>query len=148
MTTHSEMDIHEIRRRNLRRLAAGYKNRAEFARAIGRSDQQAWALVGEKTTKGIGGRIARDIEEKLNLPRGALDHLEEPPAEESGGSVDEQMLLECLRAVRQEIRRLGLQLDPEDADELLVRATMLLYSFSQDAGELLPAHTALRAARL
>lgn len=148
MTAHNEMDIHEIRRRNLRRLAAGYKNRAEFARAIGRSDQQAWALVGEKSTKGIGGRIARDIEEKLNLERGSLDHLDDLPAPEEQAGLNEQLLLDCLRAVRQEITRLGLQLDPEDADELLVRATMLLYSFSQDAGELLPAHTALKAARL
>ena len=148
MTANSEMDIHEIRRRNLRKLANGYKNRAEFARAIGRSDQQAWALVGEKTTKGIGGRIARDIEEKLGLERGALDQLEGSAAPEAEAGVDEKLLLDCLRAIRKEIARLQLQLDPEDADELLVRATMLLYTFSKEAGELLPAHTALGAARL
>ena len=49
---------------------------ADLARALGRSQQQVrtWFLpTSTKEARRIGERLARDIEEKLGLPRYALD---------------------------------------------------------------------------
>ena len=43
---------------------------ADFARAIGRDDAQVWQFMNQRS---IGEKLARDIEAKLSLPRGALD---------------------------------------------------------------------------
>ena len=145
------MDVNEIRRRKARQLArqlaggsgTGFK---EIALKMGWSQSMTSQFLGASAPRKITDKRAREIESKFGKPHGWLDREEEAPEAEAG--VDEKLLLDCLRAIRKEIARLQLQLDPEDADELLVRATMLLYTFSKEAGELLPAHTALGAARL
>ena len=146
------MDINELRRRKARELARGLtgglrKGHPEMAERMGWDSSLTSQLIGDNARRKITDRRAREIESKFGKPHGWMDQQEVEPVR-SEGEVDEKLLLDCLRAIRKEIARLQLQLDPEDADELLARATMLLYTFSKEAGELLPAHTALGAARL
>src|SRR5690606_33075987 len=71
------MGIYETRRNNLRLLidqkAGG--NMAEFGRAVGRERAQIKQYLSPDYNEGrsIGERVARDIEQKIGVPRGALD---------------------------------------------------------------------------
>jgi hypothetical protein len=108
---YTKMDINEIRRANMRRLAANYKNRAEFARVLGRSEQQLYHLIGKKNPKNIGNRIARDVEDKLGLKTGSLDILQEPstsgPATARDG-VNLELLEDCITAIEEAIAEQGI----------------------------------------
>jgi SOS-response transcriptional repressor LexA len=71
------MSEHLVRVEALRahQRARGWTD-ADLARALGRSQQQirTWFLpVEQRDARRIGERLARDIEEKLGLPRYALD---------------------------------------------------------------------------
>ncbi|WP_444893609.1 hypothetical protein ACJJIE_03750 [Microbulbifer sp. TRSA001] len=104
------MDINEIRRTNIRRIAADYKNRAEFARKVGRSEQQLYSLIGKGATKTIGNRIARDLEERLGLKEGELDRLESNDSTAKIASdIDLELLRKCIDAIEVEIEKQGLQ---------------------------------------
>lgn len=70
-----DMSVAAARRANLAQIIEdrfGGKT-ADCARAIGRLDAQLWAVLNG--VRNIGERLARDIEEKLNLPTGSLDQL-------------------------------------------------------------------------
>ncbi|QFT55602.1 hypothetical protein [Microbulbifer sp. THAF38] len=105
------MDINEIRRTNIRRIAADYKNRAEFARKVDRSEQQLYSLISKGATKTIGNRIARDLEEKLGLKEGELDRLESSNDSTSkiASDIDLELLRKCIDAIEVEIEKQGLQ---------------------------------------
>jgi hypothetical protein len=64
---------------------------ADFARSIDRSPAQVWQFMNQRN---IGERLARDIEDKLGLPKGALDGNQEAPR---GLTADELELLEKYR---------------------------------------------------
>ncbi|MCH9691699.1 MAG: hypothetical protein K0U59_06500 [Gammaproteobacteria bacterium] len=99
------MDINDIRRTNLRRIASKYKSRAAFARVLDRSEQQLYYLIGPSADKPIGDRVARHVENRLDLSRGTLDLLQETaktPAVASDG-VNLEVLQDCIVAVEAEI---------------------------------------------
>lgn len=144
------MDVNEIRLQKTRELArrlskdggSGFK---EIAEKMGWQQSLTSQLLGANAKRKITDQRAREIEKAFGKEHGWLDHLE-PAAHDSVDN--EALLLACMRAVRDEIRRLNLNLTPDDADELLVKSTIILYRFSQQAGDLLPASIAIASARL
>ena len=67
------MDIQEIRRHNAHLLAEQYKTLTAFAEAIGRPPTQVSRFMGKNPTRGIGNKIARQIENTFDKPHGWLD---------------------------------------------------------------------------
>ncbi|MGR5061999.1 S24 family peptidase [Photobacterium sp. DNB22_13_2] len=65
--------IEDLRLYNARLLTDKFDTLAEFANAIDRSATQVSRLVGKNPTKSIGSRMARHIEQALQLPEGWLD---------------------------------------------------------------------------
>lgn len=70
--------IEQIRLDNVLRLADSYPTLSDFAQRIERSPTQVSRFMGKNPTKKIGGQLARDIEEKLHMPSGYLDHIHDP----------------------------------------------------------------------
>ncbi len=68
------MDIKQIRLHNFLALAAGYTTKQEFCRAI--DIRPAYFSQVKAGTKAIGDKVARRIEELLELPGGFLDTLQ------------------------------------------------------------------------
>jgi len=69
------MDITEVRRNNLQKFIKDkFKTRKEFAVQVGKSYSQvmSWFVSG-KSQKNIGEKLARDLEEALELPENWLD---------------------------------------------------------------------------
>ena len=145
------MDVNEIRLRKTRQLARQLTgNRESGFREI--SEKMGWSqsltsqLLGASAKRKITDSRARDIEVKFGKPHGWLDQSAEAVATEA--EVDEQLLLQCLQDVRDEIASLDLNLTPDDADKLQVRATIVLYKLRKELGDLATARAALSAARL
>lgn len=68
------MNIISIRRQNVQALIQRHQlSLRSFADAIERSPAQVSAIAGRNPHKGIGHVLARHIEERFNLPAGALD---------------------------------------------------------------------------
>ena len=67
------MDIQEIRRHNSRLLASRFKTLTEFAEALDRAPTYVSRFLGKNPTRGIGGKIAREIETAFDKPHGWLD---------------------------------------------------------------------------
>lgn len=144
------MDVNEIRREKTRRLARQLTGDRESGfREI--ADKMDWSqsltsqMLGSNANRKITDKRAREIESKFGKPHGWLDRQERESA--PGNDLDEELLLQCLQEVRREIARLGLNLTPEDADELEIRSAIVLYRFSREAGKVLPAHIAITTAR-
>jgi len=71
------MDATTIRTHNVRKLIADAGGPAEWLRKYGGEHwQQAQVAqwISHKRPKGIGGRLARKLEQVMELPYGALDH--------------------------------------------------------------------------
>ena len=70
-------NIKDIRRENVSRLIAQCKNTSEFAAIIGKDSSQVrqWfpRANGDAAKKGIGDKIAKQIEEAFHKPDGWLD---------------------------------------------------------------------------
>lgn len=69
------MDIKQIRLHNFLALAAGYQTKQEFCVAIG--IRPAYFSQVKAGTKAIGDKVARRIEEQLDIPTGFLDTLQD-----------------------------------------------------------------------
>lgn len=67
------MNIKDIRRQNLRRLARSIGGITILAQKLGRSQPQISHLVGENHRKNIGDKFAALIEQTFNKPAGWLD---------------------------------------------------------------------------
>lgn len=65
------MDISEIRLNNIKKLIEEYGSQVKFSKATKRAPQQIAQWLNK--TKNIGEKIARNVEEKLELPLGYLD---------------------------------------------------------------------------
>lgn len=65
--------IYDIRLENTRAAAERIGGQARLADRLGMSRQQVSHIIGAKTYKNIGGRLARRIEVGLQLPVGDLD---------------------------------------------------------------------------
>lgn len=68
-------DIKEIRRENMRALAKVAGGVSYLANVLSKSQSQISQLIGKCPSKNIGDRIARQIEEIFNKPRGWMDVL-------------------------------------------------------------------------
>lgn len=67
------MDIKQIRYLNTRAVVAKAGGITALADKLGKSQSQVSAFAGINPHKGIGDKIARQIEEAYDLPRGWLD---------------------------------------------------------------------------
>lgn len=65
-------DITCTRRNNLKRIVSSYPSQAAFAEAVGKTPQQIGGMLSG--SKSFGSKIARELEEKLELEPGVLDH--------------------------------------------------------------------------
>jgi len=69
------MDISEIRQRNAKYLAQKIGGINAFSEKLGKSQPQISHIIGERPTKNIGNKIAREIEQAFNLEKDWLDHV-------------------------------------------------------------------------
>lgn len=67
------MDSKTIRYNNARDLVAKAGGVSAFAERLGKGQSQTSQFAGENPIKGIGGKIAREIEEAFDKPKGWLD---------------------------------------------------------------------------
>ena len=65
----------EIRYLNVRKLVADFGGVSALADKLNKTQAQVSAFAGEKPRKGIGNKVARDIETTFDLPRGWMDVL-------------------------------------------------------------------------
>jgi SOS-response transcriptional repressor LexA len=76
------MNVKDIRRKNLRRLARLAGGITDLSERLDRSQSQISHLIGNSPIKNIGDRLANHIERVFNKPYGWLDH--EHTSEEEG----------------------------------------------------------------
>ena len=77
MSTNEKDALKRIRIANLSRLAELNGSRSRLAEILGKAPQQINDMI--RGTKSFGARIAREIEDKLDLPPGlSLIHISEP----------------------------------------------------------------------
>lgn len=74
------MDVHQIRRANLQKLAEEYGGPTALGEKLDRSQSQVSQLLSGKL---MGSKLARDIEERLGLANGVLDHYSMEAREET-----------------------------------------------------------------
>ncbi|MFW2082869.1 LexA family protein [Acinetobacter guillouiae] len=71
------MDSKSIRYRNTRLLVEEIGGVSNFAEKINKGQSQTSQFAGTNPIKGIGNKVAREIEEAFNKPHGWLDHVHE-----------------------------------------------------------------------
>lgn len=84
----------------MRRLVAAAGGPAEWARKYGADrwvQAQVSQWISEANPKGIGGRLARDLEKAMNLPHGSIDL---PPGESQPATLDRDKLTAAIEFVR------------------------------------------------
>lgn len=95
-----DMDASTARTLHMRRLVAEAGGPAEWVRRYG-ADRWAQAQVSqwisEASPKGIGGRLARDLEKAMGLAHG---HLDLPPSESQVPTLDREKLSAAIEFVR------------------------------------------------
>jgi phage repressor protein C with HTH and peptisase S24 domain len=84
------MNIKEIRYLNARALVDRAGGVSAFAERIGKGQSQVSQFAGENPIKGIGDKIAGQIEEAFGLPRGYMDRLHGDEGERVDGSPSEE----------------------------------------------------------
>jgi SOS-response transcriptional repressor LexA len=77
------MNVKDIRRKNLRRLARSVGGITDLSERLDRSQSQISHLIGNSPIKNIGDRLANHIEKVFDKPHGWLDH--EHAVEEEAG---------------------------------------------------------------
>lgn len=77
------MNVKDIRRKNLRKLARSVGGITDLSERLDRSQSQISHLIGNSPIKNIGDRLASHIESVFNKPHGWLDH-EHSVEEEEG----------------------------------------------------------------
>jgi len=70
-----QMDIHDIRRENARRLAKQSGSQSAFIKKTNKPQTLISRSIGKNPTKQIGGNFARDIESSFNKAHGWLDQI-------------------------------------------------------------------------
>jgi SOS-response transcriptional repressor LexA len=80
------MNVKDIRRKNLRKLARLEGGITDLSERLDRSQSQISHLIGNSPIKNIGDRLANHIEAIFDKPHGWLDH--EHEAEEEDGLYD------------------------------------------------------------
>lgn len=103
-------------------------SRAEFARRMGwKSAARVQRYITDKqSSKGIGGRLAREIEEKLDLPKFSMD-TPVPPSPGAGLKI-----VPVNNPMAEQLLALFNELSPDGQDLLLIRANRLYTEEHQD----------------
>lgn len=81
------MNIKQIRYANARRLVSQSGGITAFANRIDKSQSQASQIAGENPIKGIGDKVAKQIEQAFGLPVGWMDRLPDAGAAEDRNEV-------------------------------------------------------------
>lgn len=81
------MNIKQIRYTNARRLVSQSGGITAFANKIDKSQSQASQIAGENPIKGIGDKVAKQIEQAFGLPVGWLDRSPESATAENQNDV-------------------------------------------------------------
>lgn len=102
------VDIAEVRRNRLRKVAKDLGGPAKLAQKVEKSESQISQLIGKNPTRNVGRGLAREIETTLNLEKWWLDGRAE-------GDAREELIAEMVR-----------ELTPEQQDELLEGLRSLL----------------------
>ncbi len=105
--------LQAIRLRNLRALAdemTGQNKFVQLAEKLDKSPQQISHLAGKNPTKPIGEKLAREIEQKANKPRGWLDRVH---------GVDDSLLATVTDQVDAAIKEAGITLSAEKRNRLV-----------------------------
>jgi hypothetical protein len=123
--TISGMDASTCRTENARLWVAAAGGPAEFARRYGWVQAQVSQWISPSSPKGIGHKLARDIEAKLGRPAGSMDR---PPASQSV-SISGATIRSAIELTRKALAASGQRhFDPEDEidSEIVARAVMYL----------------------
>lgn len=117
------MDISEIRRANLRKLAKLAGGRPELAEKLEMAYAQLTHLIGKTPTRNIGPNVARRAEEVFGLTHGWLDIIH-TDLEDSKSSKSQSNSLNKLVSDLQELN--AQQLLSEEAIQILQSTVTLL----------------------
>ncbi len=120
--------VYEQRRANLRELMRTWGGPTSLAKKLGHSNGSYLAqLAGPNPSRDLSERTAREIEARLGLPTGWLDH------EHTGtpAQVDDHALGQCVRAVAAALRDAGHRPDPDRMASLV----SLVYDHTRLTGE-------------
>lgn len=133
MIKNSYMDVNEIRRANLRNIAA--KNgtpggSAKLARKLGITDSQMGQLIGKNPKKNIGNTLARRFEAKLGLAHGWLDQPHAVPM------LDQDLLIKAIKLADEACEREDLELPHNKRAMLYMQVFKRLQAGSLDLGEI------------
>lgn len=110
--------VYDLRRHNLRALAQQWGGPTSLSRKLGHSNGSYLAqLIGPHPSREISEKVAREIEGRLNLPSGWMDH-------EHGEArpVDDETLSSCVRAVAATLRDAGHKATPDQLADLAALA--------------------------
>lgn len=103
--------VYETRRDNLKALMTQWGGPTSLAKKLGHTNGSYLAqLAGPNPSREVSEKVAREIEGKLDLPRGWLDQEHEAGARPH---VDDAALGQCVRAVAAQIRDAGLNPNPD-----------------------------------
>lgn len=132
--TISTMELHEIRRENLALLIKRFGSQAKLAELIGIEPP----FISQINTgiRNMGERFARDIEQKLNLPHGAMDQ----PGLEQGSARD----LATLQAIISEVFDAWVAAEGDKSGRAFARFCVSFYRVYLETGEVPDLAQALR----
>ena len=94
----NKLNVHDIRRENLKKIAAGYKQQKDLADALGMAPAYLNNLI---SFKNMGERTARNIEHSLGLPAYCLDQNGDMVVDNDkpSGIIDSAKLAEAIELV-------------------------------------------------
>lgn len=121
--------VFDIRRDNLRRLMEQWGGPTSLAKKLGHSNGSYIAqLAGPHPTRDVSEKVAREIELKLGIPTGWMDHKHKGPP----GRPDTGLLIDVVATVKDAIDAAGVRA-PRPKIENLVN---LVYERAQEEGGL------------
>lgn len=119
--------VFEIRRDNLRRLMKQWGGSTSLAKKLGHSNGSYLAqLAGPHPTRDLSEKTARDIERRLQLPDGWMDHWHKG----TPGQPDTGALIDIIAAVRDVLEAEGVKAQRAKVEEIVT----LVYERLQEEG--------------
>lgn len=119
--------VFEIRRDNLRRLMAQWGGPTSLAKKLGHSNGSYMAqLAGPHPTRDVSEKVAREIELKLGLPDGWMDHRHKVLP----GQPDTGLLIDAVAVVRDQLDSAGVKAQRAQIEELV----NLVYERASEGG--------------
>ncbi len=121
--------IFDTRRENLRRLIAQWGGPTSLAAKLGHASGSYLAqLAGPHPTRDVSERVAREIEQQLEIPAGWMDHRHAgPPGRPSTG-----LLIDVVAAVRDQMDAAGVSARRGTLEDIAT----LVYEHAVERGEI------------